>query len=427
MTEGPTGTTSEPSQHARGKHALPRNVKALGAVSLLADVSSEMIFPLLPLFLTTVLGASAAMLGAIEGLAESVAAMLKLASGWWSDRVRRRKPLVVAGYGISAIVRPLIALATFPWHILAARVADRVGKGIRSSPRDALIADVTPAADRGRAYGFHRAADNFGAVLGPLVAWVLLQQGGLELRTVFLWASLPAVVSVIVLLVFVREARGTAVVPSPAGVPAAADSAAPVAPVTAMAATPAAALGAPFWRYLAVLFVFTLGCSTDAFLLLRASQLGVATAWIPILWAAHNLVKALASVPGGRLSDRIGRRVPIIAGWAIYAAVYLLFGFASEAWHAWALMLTYGLYFGLTEGTEKALVADLVPAARRGAAFGWFNFTIGIAALPASLVFGLVWDRLGPLAAFSMGASLAAVATAGLLVVVPRRTVVQSQ
>ena len=399
---------------------LPRNVKALGVVSLLADVSSEMIFPLLPLFLTTVLGASAAMLGAIEGLAETVAAMLKLASGWWSDRVRSRKPLVVAGYAISALVRPVIAVAAAPWHILVARVADRVGKGIRSSPRDALIADVTPAADRGRAYGFHRAADNFGAVLGPLVAWLMLQQGGFELRTVFLWASVPAFISVIVLLVFVREARAkTTATLSADAAPVAAP--AQTATVAAMAETPTAALGAPFWRYLAVVFVFTLGCSTDAFLLLRASQLGVPIAWIPILWAAHNLVKAAASVPGGRLSDRIGRRVPIISGWAIYAAVYLLFGFASEAWHAWALMLTYGLYFGLTEGAEKALVADLVPAGRRGAGFGWFNFTIGIAALPASLVFGLVWDSYGPLAAFSMGASLAALATLGLLVLVPAK------
>ena len=414
---------TEPQTRKEPERPLPRNVKALGVVSLFADVSSDMIFPLLPLFLTSVLGASGAMLGMIEGLAETVAAMLKLASGWWSDRVRSRKPLVVAGYGISALVRPVIALATFPWHVLAGRVADRVGKGIRSSPRDALIADVTPIADRGRAYGFHRAADNFGAVLGPLVAWLMLQQSGLELRTVFLWASLPAFLSVIVLLVFVREVGVGKRAPE-------ADAKRTAHTEVAASATPASAasqpLGGSFWRYVAVLFVFTLGCSTDAFLLLRSSQIGVPVALIPILWAAHNLVRSLAGVPGGRLSDRIGRRAPIIAGWAIYAAVYILFAFASEAWHAWALMLAYGLYFGLTEGAEKALVADLVPAARRGAAFGWFNFVTGVAALPASVLFGVVWDRVGPLAAFSMGASLAAAATVGLLVLVPRRTVVQS-
>ena len=384
---------------------LPRSVKALGAVSLLTDASSEMILPLLPLFLTTVLGASATMLGAIEGLAETVASLLKLASGWWSDRVRRRKPLVLAGYGIASVVRPLMAFATHPWHVLTVRVADRIGKGIRSSPRDALIADATQAADRGRAYGFHRAADNLGAVVGPFVAWLMLEQGKMDMRAVFLWASLPALLSVVVLFVFVRDTA----------------KAAPAPPTVTVGDATAQPLGNTFWRYLAVVGVFTLGCSTDAFLLLRASQIGVAAPLIPILWAVHNLVRALSSTPGGHLSDHIGRRPPIIAGWAVYAAVYLCFAFASEAWHAWVLLAAYGLYFGLAEGAEKALVADLVPAARRGAAFGWFNFVVGVSALPASLIFGFVWDRVGPLAAFSMGASLAGAATLGLLILVPRR------
>ena len=407
---------------------LPRNVKALSAVSLLTDASSEMILPLLPLFLTGVLGASATTLGAIEGLADSAASLLKLASGWWSDRVRRRKPLVLAGYGIASVVRPLMAFAMHPWHVLVVRVADRVGKGIRSSPRDALIADATPKEDRGRAYGFHRAADNLGAVVGPVVAWLMLQQGHAELRTVFLWASLPALISVIVLFVFVRDVGGASGIRTKDGDgahgAARAASVASVASVTPAPAVPAGAaqpLGAVFWRYLVVVGVFTLGCSTDAFLLLRASQIGVAAAWIPILWAVHNLVRALSSTPGGRLSDHVGRRPLIIAGWAVYASVYLCFAYASEAWHAWALLAAYGLYFGLAEGAEKALVADLVPAARRGAAFGWFNFVVGASALPASLLFGFVWDRVGPLAAFSMGASLAGAATIGLLVLVPRR------
>jgi len=408
----------------RGKSTtpLPRNVKALSAVSLLTDASSEMITPLLPLFLTGVLGASATTLGAIEGIAETVASMLKLASGWWSDRVKRRKPLVLAGYGIASAVRPLIAFAAYPWHVLVVRVADRVGKGIRSSPRDALIADATPAKDRGRAFGFHRAADNFGAVLGPLAAWFMLEQGKLELRTVFLWASVPALLSVVVLFVFVREAGprsdlGTIAAPSPA---TSAAHSPPAALATGSPQTATEPLGATFWRYLAVVGVFTLGCSTDAFLLLRASQIGVAAGWIPVLWAVHNLVRALSSTPGGQLSDRLGRRPLILAGWAVYAATYLCFGLASEAWHAWVLLAAYGLYFGLAEGAEKALVADLVPAARRGAAFGWFNFVVGVSALPASLFFGFIWDRVGPVAAFGMGASLAGAATVGLLLFVPR-------
>lgn len=390
---------------------LTRNVKALSLVSLLTDASSEMILPLLPLFVTTVLGASATMLGAIEGLADSISSLLKLASGWWSDRVQRRKPMVVVGYGIASVVRPLMAFAAHPWHVMLVRAADRVGKGIRSSPRDALIADATPPADRGRAYGFHRAADNFGAVIGPIAAWMLLQQGKLELRTVFLWASLPAVLSLVVLAMFVRDVER----------PGAAKAATPARDTAPSQSGTAAGLGSGFWRYLAVVFVFTMGCSTDAFLLLRASQIGVAAAWIPILWAGHNLVRAVTSTPGGHLSDHVGRKPLIVAGWAVYAAVYMLFAFATQAWQAWVVLLAYGLYFGLVEGAEKAFVADLVPAERRGAAFGWFNFVVGVGALPASLIFGLVWDRVSPVAAFGLSATLAGAASAGLLLLVPRQ------
>ncbi|HLA89829.1 MAG TPA: MFS transporter [Gemmatimonadaceae bacterium] len=398
---------------------LPRNVKALGVVSLLTDLSSEMIYPLLPLFLTTVLGAGASVIGAIEGAAESTSAFLKLASGWWSDRLPHRKPLVVVGYTLAAVARPLVGVATAAWHVLGIRLTDRAGKGIRSSPRDALLADSTHPSQRGRAYGFHRAADNFGAVIGPLVAWMLLQRQELALRSVFLWAAVPGVVGVIVLLLFVREGPHVHEPKRDEGVlvEAVGDS------VIEVAAHPPArapdGLGAPFWRYLAVLLVFTLGNSADAFLLLRASQLGVAIALIPILWAAMNLVKSLSSTPGGALSDRVGRRPLIVAGWTLYAVVYVLFAFATAEWHVWVLFLLYGAHFGLTEGVEKALVADLVPAARRGTAFGWYNFTIGLGALPASVIFGLVWDRVSPGAAFGLGAALAGVAAVGLLALVP--------
>ena len=394
---------------------LGRTVIVLSAVSLFTDLSSEIIYPLLPLFLTSVLGAGAATLGLIEGAAESTAALLKLASGWWSDRVHRRKPLVLAGYGLASVVRPLVAFATAPWHVLAVRVLDRVGKGVRTAPRDALIADATSPALRGRAFGVHRASDHLGAVGGPLIAYALLEQLGLSLRHVFLWAAVPGVVAVLLVWFGVRETPR---------VRAAASSDAPATPATSgVSGTEPARLGGAFWRYLGVVLVFTLGNATDAFLLLRASQLGVAVALVPLLWAMLHVVKSASSVIGGDLSDRLGRRPLIVGGWLVYALVYFLFARASAAWQVWALFAVYGLYFGLTEGTEKALVADLAPVASRGTAFGWYNLAIGIGALPASVLFGVVWQRVSPEAAFSLGAALALAAAVGLVVLVPGRRV----
>jgi MFS family permease len=378
---------------------LPRTVIALGAVSLLTDLSSEMIYPLLPVFLSTALGAGPLAIGAIEGAAESMAALLKLASGWWSDRLPRRKPLVIAGYGIASLVRPLIGLAQSVGQVLAIRLADRVGKGIRGAPRDALIADAVDASQRGRAYGFHRAADHAGAVAGPIVAFALLTWGGVSLRTVFLLAAIPAAAAMIVLIAGVRESVREPV------------------PATDKTKLDRTGLSRRFWAYLGVLLVFTLGNSTDALLILRANELGVSAAVIPILWAVLHVVKSVSSTPGGVLSDRLGRRPLIVGGWLVYAAVYLGFAYASETWHAWALFIMYGLYFGMTEGVEKALVADLVPARLRGAAFGWYNLTIGLAALPASLLFGGLWQLHGATAAFLTGAGLALVAAMGLTLV----------
>jgi MFS family permease len=422
--------TADPAYRAEaGGTRLGRNVHALAAVSFFTDVSSEMIYPLLPVFLTGTLRASAATLGAIEGAAETVAALLKLASGWWSDRVRARKPLVVAGYSIAALARPLMALAGSASQVLAIRLADRVGKGLRGAPRDALIAESVHESIRGRAFGYHRAADHAGAVLGPLIAFAILHGGTTSLRSVFWLAAIPGGIAVAIALLVVRERRDGAagewrgkrpadVAPAqapPASTAAHALSTQVIAPVLAPVLAP------EFWKVLAAILIFTLGNSTDAFLLLRASDLGVPIALMPVLWALLHVVKSASSTPGGILSDRIGRRPTVIAGWVVYAAVYLLLARATVAWHAWALFGLYGVFSGLTEGTERALVADLVPAARRGVAFGWYNLTIGIGALPASLIFGAIWDRAGPPAAFTFGASVALVAAVILAMTAVRR------
>ncbi|MEA2693182.1 MAG: hypothetical protein QOJ16_2569 [Acidobacteriota bacterium] len=391
---------------------LPANVLALATVSFLTDVATEMAYPLLPVFLSAVLKVSATSVGAIEGAAESTAAILKLVSGWWSDRVSRRKPLVVWGYGLASAIRPLVGLAQSFSQVLAIRVTDRVGKGIRSSARDALIADSVDPRFRGRAFGFHSAGDNAGAMLGPLIAFALLRWQGLNLRQVFLWTAVPGALAMLVLILWVRE------------VPRSAESAKPK--VGRLEGRFEGKMGGRFWGFLGVLVLFTLGNSTDAFLLLRANQLGVATALIPIIWAVLNVVKAVTNTPGGILSDRLGRKPLIVAGWLVYAAVYFAFARAHAAWQAWALFAAYGLYFGLTEGVQNALVADLVPATRRGAAFGWYNLAIGIAALPASLLFGAVWDRWGSPAAFQMGALIALVAAVGMAVVAPGRRALPS-
>jgi len=389
---------------------LGRNVVALAAVSFFTDASSEMIYPLLPLFVTATLGASATFVGAIEGAADSVSALLKLASGWLSDRTNRRKPLVVVGYALASAVRPLIAVSQTAAHVLLIRVTDRVGKGIRGAPRDALIADSVDPALRGRAFGFHRAADHAGAVIGPLVAYVLISQMGVGVRTIFWLAAIPAAIAVIVLIVGVREPAAHSQRFSSAS-PAPLELSAPIAP-----------LPSRFFAYLVVLLLFTLGNSTDAFLLLRATELGVGAGLLPVLWAMLHLVKSLSSTPGGILSDRRGRKPVIVAGWMVYAVVYLMFGHATDAWHIWVLFAIYGVYFGLTEGVERALVADIVPASRRGAAFGWYNLAIGLGALPASVIFGTIYDRFGALTAFTVGAAAAMLASLGLWLVVPSAT-----
>jgi MFS family permease len=392
------------------RERLGRNVVTLAGVSLLTDVASEMSYPLLPIFLTTVLGASATALGAIEGVAESAASLLKLGSGWLSDRLPGRKLLVVIGYGLASLVKPLMGLTRTPGQVMAIRVADRVGKGIRTSPRDAVIADSVAPSIRGRAFGFHRAADNLGAVIGPLIAFALLRYGrGIDLRRVFLLTAIPAALSVALLVFGLREVARR---PGEERDQSAGLAAPP-------RASRAPGLGSRFWWLFVILVIFTLGNSSDVFLLLRATQLGVAPVLVPVLWALLNLVKALFNVPGGALSDRFGRRPLLVAGWGIYAAVYVGFGLAGAVWQVWVLFAAYGLYFGATEGVEKALVTDFVPAERRGAAFGFYNLAMGIAALPASLIFGELVDHAGARVAFLFGGGMALLAAVAICFVAP--------
>jgi len=375
------------------------NVLILGLVSFFTDVSSEMIYPLLPLFLTGVLGAGPAILGLIEGVAESTSSLLKLFSGIVSDRVRRRKQLVLLGYSISSLMRPLIGFAGSAWAVLLIRTGDRVGKGIRTSPRDALIADSVDESVRGKAYGFHRSMDHAGALIGPLIATLLLTYFVTDLRVVFWWAAVPGILAVLLIVWKVHEPDRTSL---------------PKAPVR-LALLPAG----PLRRYLLILFLFTLGNSSDAFLLLKAGTLGVPIARIPLLWTFFHLVKMLSTMPFGALSDHIGRRSIIVAGWCVYALSYLGYAFASQEWHIWLLFALYGLFFGLTEGVEKAYLADMADPALRGAAFGWYNFAIGAGAFPASVIFGLIWQSFGGVAPFLFGAGLAALSALLLLVLVP--------
>ena len=385
---------------------LSRPVWMLGWVSFFTDMASEMVYPLLPIFLTQVLGAGAMSLGVIEGVAEAANSGLKILSGWLADRWRSPKKLVLGGYGLASAVRPLIAIATAWPQVLAIRFTDRLGKGIRGAPRDAMLADFAPADARGRVFGFHRAMDHAGAVTGPLLATAFLYFYPGNYRTLF---ALTIVPGIIVILVLLRVPESKAAVGETA-----------VASRLHFRAS-MRALPREFYHAMAVILLFSLGNASDAFLLLRLSGLGVANVWIPLLWSGLHVVKVASSLAGGWMSDRFGRRGLIAGGWLIYAAVYAGFGYADGLPLAIAIFLAYGLYFGLTEGNEKAWIADMAPADARGTAFGIYNAALGVGTLAASLLFGLIWTRVSPHAAFVTGAALALAATALLFVLFPRR------
>lgn len=384
----------------QGLAAAPRTVWALGFVSLFMDLSSEMIHSLLPVFLVSTLGASTALVGIIEGVSEATAAVAKVFSGWLSDRIGRRKLLAVAGYGLAAATKPVFPLAGTPMQVLAARFVDRLGKGIRGAPRDALVADVTPRALLGAAYGLRQSLDTVGAFAGPLAAMVLMVLLAGNIRAVFAWAVVPAVVAVLLLAFAVKEPRHAAA--------ARAQARAPIrwAEVRGM--------GPAFWAVVAVGVVFTLARFSEAFLILRAQNVGLAAGLVPLVLVAMNLVYALVSAPAGSLSDRIGRRGLLAAGLVVLAAADLVLARFATVAGALCGAALWGLHMGLTQGLFSALVADAAPERLRGAAFGVFNLATGVALLAASAIAGEVWAHAGPQATFLTGGGFAVAALAAL-------------
>jgi MFS family permease len=407
--ETATTTIREALAPLRQPARLNRTVRALGVVSLLNDFSSEVAVRTLPLFLANVLGVKVGIIGLIEGLAESTATLLKLFSGYLSDRVGQKKALSLCGYALSNFTKPFLYFATSWGLVLVVRFLDRVGKGIRTAPRDALIADSTEPELRGRAFGFNKAMDKAGAVIGLISAAGLVflsQENSVTLtRESYQWlvllAVLPGCGAVGVLAKWVEER------PKPS---------AKVSPVLVLSQ-----MDGRFWAFIGVVVIFTLGNSSDAFLMLRAQTLGFSTVEIFLVVAAFNLVVTLTSTRGGGLSDSLGRRALILSGWLIYSLIYLGFAFASARWHIWILYAGYGLYYGAFLGASSALIADLVPENLRGTAYGIFNAALGIAVLPASLVAGILWDWYGPAAPFLAGGGLALLAAAGLLIIPLRR------
>jgi MFS family permease len=383
---------------------LPRNVWAVGLTSFFMDISSEMVINIIPLFLANVLGVQTSIIGLIEGIAEATASILKLFSGWLSDRLGSRKWIAVAGYGLSAITKPFFFIAS-SWELIAGvRWADRIGKGIRTAPRDALVADSTPEKMRGMAFGFNRALDRAGAMLGLIIAAVVVwmaQSTNLDLskstfQTIVLISLLPAFLSVLSLAIGTKDVA-----------------------VTNKREAPKFSLrgmGKPFYIFLIIVSIFALGNSSDGFLVLRAQNLGISVTGILIMLAVFNMISSLVATPAGSLSDRIGRRRLIIGGWLVYAVIYFGFALAQSAWQVWALYITYGFYFGMAFGTANAMVADLVPENVRGTAYGTYNAVIGLLAFPSSLIAGLLWQGVGswsgfgPSAPFLFGGSLALIA-----------------
>ena len=381
---------------------VERNVFRLGIVSFLTDISSEMIYPLVPIFITETLGAPRAILGAIEGVAESTASIFRVFSGWFSDKVGKRKPFALAGYSVSAVAKILLAVA-FHWPVvMVARVVDRFGKGLRTSPRDALIAQWTPPSVRGRGFGFHRAADTAGAVVGPLIALALLALIGENYRPIFALALVPAVLAVIML----RAVRDRPPAPEERG---------------SQPRLRFRDFGGAYYVFLGISLIFALGNSSDVFIILRARNLGLGVSEAVLAYALYNAVYALLSMPAGIASDRVGRRRVIVGGFAVFAVVYFGFAVIDAGAYVWLLFAVYGTYMALTEGVGRALVADFVGAQWRGTALGLYQGAMGLMILLASILAGVLWDQVGASAPFFLGGSTAALAFLLAVLLLPRR------
>lgn len=370
---------------------LSRNVIAMGGVSFLNDLSSDMIFPFIPVFLTSVLGATATFVGVIEGVADATASVVKIFSGRFSDKMHRRKPFVVAGYGLSAFAKPLLAFAMAPWHVLVVRFLDRIGKGTRDAPRDALLSLSVEKRKVGKAFGFHRGADTLGAALGPLIGFLLLPLLGGNLRNLFLLSFVASFFSVLIIQLFIKDVSKEAK-ESPKHV--------------SRGKFKLASLGFPFLIFLIASVIFTLGKASEVFLLLRAEEVGVAVFLLPIIYFVYNITFASFSAPVGMLSDKIGHRNTFMIGMLIFSLTY----FAFARWHSvfaiWFLFGAYGLYSAFTEGVGRAIVADLVSENTRATAYGIYSACTGLALLPASIIFGVLWDHLGSSASFYYGGML---------------------
>lgn len=382
---------------------LTPTVVTLGVVSLFTDVAADMVTPYLGLFLTRELGAQTEVLGLLEGAATTLSAVMKWVSGRLADRPGARKPMVFFGYALANLARPLMGLATAPGMVFTIRLIDRVGKGLRTTPRDTLLALSVPPEDRATAFGFHRAMDNLGAVIGPLVAVGVLSRWPGDLRRVFLAASIPGAVALLVLALGVREA------------PASEAKATPEGPVEARASRPPRVIySRAFQEYLWLDAVFTLGDASDTFVMLRATDLGVPLTQLPLYWGALSLLRALTTTPGGRLADTIGRARAIQYGRAAYALAWLLFGLATRPWHLAPAIACYGVYYGLTEGTERAMIASLSPKESLGRGFGRYHLVLGLLTLPASLLFGRLYRVDHGRTAFIAAAAMALIASLGL-------------
>ena len=385
-------------------------------MSLLTDAATEAVYPLLPVFITQVLGGPPIALGIVEGAADATSSALKVFAGRWSDRLGARKPIVVAGYALSSLVRPFIGLATSWGHVFAVRVTDRVGKGLRSAPRDAMLAALAPPGERGRVFGYHWAMDHAGAAIGPLLATVFLWFSPDNYRLLFGLTIIPGALAVMTLL-RVPEIASASARPETGELrrdlaDLSAEASAKVEAASGREGGPEAhtSLPVPLKRYLWILAVFTLGNSSDAFLLLQLSQAGVPLIGLTALWSAQHAIKALLAMKGGALSDRLGRRALIVSGWILYAVVYAGFAWSQsvEALIGWFML--YSVYAAAVEGSEKALIADLAPDSMRATAFGWHAAVQGFGALAASLFFGLLWQVFGAPVAFMTGAALALIA-----------------